>query len=114
MHLIKKLTEVGMDSWIKLSCFVLLTGCSSINYSFLKQTPSFEITDEIRISPYAMQTIKLDNKDEDIFFLSKVSGPKQKWFKGTDLFITTHDGKITKTTGLDNDFVITSNSEITP
>ena len=60
-----------MDSWIKLSCFVLLTGCSSINYSFLKQAPSFEITDEIRISPYAMQTIKLDNKDEDIFFLVK-------------------------------------------
>jgi hypothetical protein len=108
MHPIKKLTEVGMDSWIKLSCFILLTGCSSINYSFLKQTPSFEITDEIRISPYAMQTIKLDNNDEGIFFLSKVSGPKQKWFKGIDLFITTHDGKITKTTGLDNDFEITS------
>lgn len=108
MHLTVKLMEVGMDFWIKIISLVAISGCSSLDNIVFSQDRVYEITDEIRSSPYAMQTIKIDNNEEDLLFLGSVSKTSKVWFKAADLFITTNQGRITKSTGLDNDFEIIS------
>jgi len=106
MQLIMKLTEVGMDFWIKCSFIFLLSSCS-LN-PFVKSEKMVKITDEIINSPYAMQIIQFDKQDEEIYLLNLVQNNIQTWFKDRDIFISTKYGKIVKTIGLENDFEIIS------
>ena len=69
MHLLLKLKEGGMDSWIKIICIIALSSCSLINTEFLKKSQPLNITDEIKHARHAMQLIEIDNEFEEIFSL---------------------------------------------
>lgn len=97
-----------MDSWIKLFCFILITGCSSVSFILPPEDKTVQINDEIINSPYAMQIVRFDNDKEDIYLLNRVNKNTQTWFKGSELFININHGKITKTIGFDNNFEIIS------
>jgi hypothetical protein len=103
-----KLREDGMDSWIKLFCFILITGCSSVDFILFPEDKTVQINDEIINSPYAMQIVRFDNDKEDIYLLNRVNKNTQTWFKGSELFMNINHGKITKTIGFDNNFEIIS------
>tara|TARA_B100000768_G_scaffold181549_1_gene205004 strand:+ start:2400 stop:2999 length:600 start_codon:yes stop_codon:yes gene_type:complete len=96
-----------MGSWIKI-CLIsfVLVGCKSTNENLFSEHKPFKITQEIKFSPYAMQTISINNENEQLFFLNSVSNTSFKWSNSDKVKIYTINGKIVKTFGFDNDFEI--------
>ena len=95
-----------MGFWIKISCIVVLSGCSAFNIGLVQNDYDSFLTDEIKKSPYAMQIVEIDNEFNEIFLLKDVSKDSQVWFKDRKVFLTINNGKIIKSIGLENDFEI--------
>ena len=69
-----------MGSWIRLCIIsVALFGCKSSNEIFFQKNQSFEMTNEVKFSPYAMQLISTNNEKEQLFLLNSVNQPLFKW-----------------------------------
>ena len=97
-----------MDSWIKLITIMVLSSCTSIDYLSIPSKKVVAISKEIIESPYAMQIIEFGSGGEDIYLLSSSQDGIQTWFKGREVIISSKEGKIIKTIGLENNFEITS------
>jgi len=96
-----------MGSWIRFCIIsIVLFGCKSANENLFQKNKLFEITNEIKLSPYAMQLLSIDNEKEQLYFLNSANKPLLKWSNSNKVTINTIDGKIIKTLGFDNDFEI--------
>jgi|TARA_B110000977_G_C10890843_1_gene421381 hypothetical protein len=96
-----------MDFWIKVGILSLtLSGCESIDKNLSTKNLNIEITDEIKFSPYAMQTISIDDEKEYLFYLNSVNGSLHKWSDTNGIKVIIDNGKVIKTYGLNNDFDI--------
>lgn len=96
-----------MGSWIRLCIIsVALFGCKSSNEIFFQKNKSFEMTNEVKFSPYAMQLISTNDEKEQLFLLNSVNQPLFKWSNSNKVKIHSINGKIVKTFGFDNDFEI--------
>lgn len=83
-------------------CLLIISSCSIFDQNFYSDK-KININDDILYSPYAMQTIQINNTKEELMLLNQVIGDKYKWSKD-GLRITMSNGKIIKSVGLENDF----------
>ena len=96
-----------MDFWIRVGLLSLtLSGCESIGKNLSIKNLDIEITDEIKFSAYAMQTISIDDEMEYLFYLNSVNGSLYNWSDTNGIKVITDNGKVIKTYGLNNDFEI--------
>ena len=97
-----------------LFIFTFLSGCSSMNNSYnyfyeslINDTHHIEITEELRNSKYSMQYFHIESQNR-LGYLANADDQIFLWDVDQDIQLQTSGNKIVASTGLENNFKISS------